>query len=162
MSLQKLCAGLLSAVVLASFSGAANAQTNVSNASGYNSSNAHGYTTGANRIGVGRYSEAIVSRATQLNQALATAQQQLVDAEYRTTSKYNEITRYARQAGSGKGAGAGGADCPPSAAALAELERAKSALAQANAEAASFMQTVSPTTENITKVSERTACNGCW
>jgi hypothetical protein len=162
MSLQKLCAGLLSASVLVSFGSAANAQINVSNASGYNSSNSHGYTSGANRTGTGRYSEAIVSRATQLNQALATAQQNLVDAEYRTTSKYNEITRYARQAGAGKGDGAGGANCPPSAAALAELERAKAALAQANADAASFMQTVSPTSENITKTSSCVNCTSGW
>jgi hypothetical protein len=162
MSLQKFCAGLLSVIAVASFSGAANAQTtNVSNASGYNSSNSHGYTSGANRGGVGRYSESIVSRATQLNQSLATAQQAVVDAEYRTSSKYNEVTRYARQAGSGKG-GPNGADCPPSPAALAELERAKAALATANAEAASFMQTVSPTTENITKTSSCVNCTSGW
>jgi hypothetical protein len=160
MFLQKLCAGLLSAIALTSLSTVATAQTIQSNSSGYNSSNAHGYTSGANRGGIGRYSESITSRATQLNQSLAAAQQAVVDAEYRASSKYNQITRYARGAGSGKGPD--GVNCPPSAAALAELERAKAALAQANAEATSFLQTVKPGAENIQKTSECVNCTSGW
>jgi hypothetical protein len=156
MSLNKLYSGLLSLLAIATFSGSAQAQI-FSNASGYNSSNSHGYTSGANRGGVGRYSESIISRATQLNQSLTAAQQALVDAEYRASSKYNQIQRYSRQPGSGQ------TDCPPTAAALAELERAKANLAQATAEANSFVQSVqNPNSEQIAKTSSCVNCTSGW
>jgi hypothetical protein len=156
MSLHKLCGGLLGLLAIATFSGSAQAQI-FSNSSGYNSSNSHGYTSGANRGGVGRYSESIISRATQLNQSLTAAQQALVDAEYRASSKYNQIQRYSRQPGSGQ------TDCPPTAAALAELERAKANLAQATAEANSFVQSVqNPNSEQIAKTSSCVNCTSGW
>jgi hypothetical protein len=144
-------------LALATFSGSAQAQAIFSNASGYNSSNAQGYNTNAYRGGVGRYSESIVARATQLNQSLTAAQQAVVDAEYRASSKYNQIQRYARQPGSGP------ADCRPSAQALAELERAKANLAQATAEANSFVQSVqNPNSEQIVKTTSCTNCGSGW
>jgi hypothetical protein len=156
MSLHKLYGGLLGLLAIATFSGSAQAQI-FSNSSGYNASNSHGYTSGANRGGVGRYSESIISRATQLNQSLTAAQQALVDAEYRASSKYNQIQRYARQPGSGQ------TDCPPTAAALAELERAKANLAQATAEANSFVQSVqNPNSEQIAKTSSCVNCTSGW
>jgi hypothetical protein len=156
MSFNKLCAGLLGLLAMATFTGSAQAQI-FSNSSGYNSSNAHGYTSGANRGGVGRFADPIIARATQLNQSLTAAEQAVVDAEYRASSDYNKITRYARQAGTGQ------ADCPPTAEALAELERARANLAQVTAEANSFMQTVqNPTGDQITKTSSCVNCTSGW
>jgi hypothetical protein len=164
MFLKKLCGGLIGLLALSTFSDGAHAQANFSNASGYNASNAHGYTTSANRGGIGKYSDSIIARATQLNQNLTSAQQALVDAEYRASSKYNQIQRYSRQPGSGKdGASATDPNCAPSAAALAELERARANLAQATSEASSFMQTVqNPSSEQITKVVSCVNCGSGW
>ncbi len=157
MFLKKLCGGLVGLLALTTFNSSAQAQI-FSNSSGYNTSQAHGYTTSAARGGVGKYSDSIIARATQLNQSLTTAQQALVDAEYRASSKYNQIQRYGRQPGSGTDP-----NCPPSAEALAELERAKANLAQATSEASSFMQTVqNPGSEQITKVSSCVNCGSGW
>jgi phosphoglycolate phosphatase-like HAD superfamily hydrolase len=157
MSLNKLFGGLVGLLALVTFNSSAQAQI-FSNASGYNTSQSHGYTTSAARGGVGKYSDSIIARATQLNQSLTSAQQALVDAEYRTSSKYNQIQRYSRGAG-----GEADPNCPPSAAALAELERAKANLAQATSEASSFMQTVqNPGSEQITKVSSCVNCGSGW
>jgi phosphoglycolate phosphatase-like HAD superfamily hydrolase len=163
MFLKKLCGGLVGLLALTAFSSSAQAQI-FSNASGYNASNAHGYTTSASRGGVGKFSDSIIARATQLNQNLTAAQQALVDAEYRASSKYNQIQRYSRQPGSGKdGASATDPNCPPSAEALAELERAKANLAQATSEASSFMQTVqNPGAEQINKISSCVNCGSGW
>jgi phosphoglycolate phosphatase-like HAD superfamily hydrolase len=162
MFLKKLCGGLVGLLALSTFSTVANAQVIFSNASGYNASNAHGYTTSASRGGVGKYSDSIIARATQLNQNLTAAQQAFVDAEYRASSKYNQIQRYSRQPGSGKD-GATDPNCPPSAEALAELERAKANLALATSEASSFMQTVqNPSSEQITKVTSCVNCGSGW
>jgi hypothetical protein len=161
MFLKKLCGGLVGLLALTAFNSSAQAQI-FSNASGYNASNAHGYTTSANRGGIGKYSDSIIARATQLNQNLTAAHQALVDAEYRASSKYNQIQRYSRQANGGKD-GATDPNCPPSAAALAELERAKANLAQATAEASSFMQTVqNPNSEQINKISSCVNCGSGW
>jgi hypothetical protein len=157
MFFKKLCGGLVGLLTLATFNSSAQAQI-FSNASGYNASNAHGYTTNATRGGVGKYSDSIIARATQLNQTLTSAQQALVDAEYRASSKYNHVQRYSRQASS-----ATDPNCAPSAAALAELDRARANLAQATSEASSFMQTVqNPTSEQITKVSSCVNCGSGW
>ena len=157
MFLRKLCGGLLGLLALSASSNSAYAQVIFSNASGYNTSQAHGYTTSANRGGVGKFSDSIIARATQLNQNLTAAQQALVDAEYRASSKYNQIQRYSRQPGSGQ------TDCPPTAAALAELERAKANLAQATAEANSFVQSVqNPNSEQIVKTSSCVNCTSGW
>jgi hypothetical protein len=162
MFLKKLCGGLVGLLALTAFNGSAQAQI-FSNASGYNASNAHGYTTSATRGGVGKYSQSIIARATQLNQTLTSAQQALVDAEYRASSKYNQIQRYSRQANGGKDGSATDPNCPPSAAALAELERAKANLAQATSEASSFMQTVqNPGSEQIEKISSCVNCGSGW
>ncbi len=157
MFLKKLCGGLVGLLALTAFNGSAQAQI-FSNSSGYNASNAHGYTTSANRGGIAKYSDSIIARATQLNQTLTAAQQALVDAEYRASSKYNQIQRYSRQAN-----GATDPNCPPSAEALAELERAKANLATATAEASSFMQTVqNPGSEQLTKVTSCVNCGSGW
>jgi phosphoglycolate phosphatase-like HAD superfamily hydrolase len=164
MFLRKLCGGLAGLLALSTFSSGAYAQANFSNASGFQTSGAHGYTTSATRGGVGKFSDSIIARATQLNQTLTAAQQALVDAEYRASSKYNQIQRYSRQPGSGKdGASATDPNCPPSAEALAELERAKANLAQATSEASSFMQTVqNPGAEQINKISSCVNCGSGW
>ncbi len=162
MFLQKLCGGLVGLLALTTFNSGAQAQI-FSNSSGYNTSQAHGFTTSANRGGVGRYSDSIIARATQLNQSLTTAQQALVDAEYRASSKYNQIQRYSRQPGSGKDGSATDPNCAPSAAALAELERARANLALATSEASSFMQTVqNPGAEQINKISSCVNCGSGW
>jgi hypothetical protein len=164
MFLKKLCGGLIGLLALSTFNNSAHAQVNFSNASGYNASNAHGYTTSANRGGIGKYSDSIIARATQLNQNLTSAQQALVDAEYRASSKYNQIQRYSRQPGNGKdGGSATDPNCAPSAAALAELERARANLALATSEASSFMQTVqNPGVEQINKISSCVNCGSGW
>jgi hypothetical protein len=164
MFLKKLCGGLIGLLALSTFNNSAHAQVNFSNASGYNASNAHGYTTSANRGGIGKYSDSIIARATQLNQNLTSAQQALVDAEYRASSKYNQIQRYSRQPGNGKDSGsATDPNCAPSAAALAELERARANLALATSEASSFMQTVqNPGAEQINKISSCVNCGSGW
>jgi hypothetical protein len=88
MSLKKICTGLLGLFAVAAMGSAANAQVppaaapSFSNSTGYNSSNSHGYTGNAYTGGVGRFSESVVSQASQLNQSLAAAQQAVVDAEY--------------------------------------------------------------------------------
>jgi TolA-binding protein len=157
MFFKKLCGGLVGLLALATFNSSAQAQI-FSNSSGYNASNAHGSTTSATRGGVGKYSDSIIARATQLNQTLTSAQQALVDAEYRASSKYNQIQRFSRQANS-----AADPNCAPSAAALAELDRARANLAQATSEASSFMQTVqNPSSEQITKVSSCVNCGSGW
>jgi phosphoglycolate phosphatase-like HAD superfamily hydrolase len=163
MFLKKLCGGLVGLLALTAFNGSAQAQI-FSNASGYQTAGSHGYTTSATRGGVGKYSQSIIARATQLNQTLTSAQQALVDAEYRASSKYNQIQRYSRQANGGKdGASATDPNCPPSAEALAELERAKANLAQATSEASSFMQTVqNPGSEQIEKISSCVNCGSGW
>jgi hypothetical protein len=163
MFLNKLCGGLVGLLALTAFNGSAQAQI-FSNASGFQTSGAQGYTTSATRGGVGKLSDSIIARATQLNQNLTAAQQALVDAEYRASSKYNQIQRYSRQANGGKdGGSATDPNCPPSAAALAELERAKANLATATSEASSFMQTVqNPGSEQITKVSSCVNCGSGW
>lgn len=148
----KVCSGLLGAVVVVAAGTAAQAQI-FSNSSGYNNANAHGLGCCASKTGVGRYSEAVVSRAAQLNQALTAAQQAVVDAEYRTSSKYNSIQRYGRRPAPDE-------NCPPSAAALADLERARAALAQAQAESNSFLQSVkNPSTEQIQQTNA--LCSTC-
>jgi phosphoglycolate phosphatase-like HAD superfamily hydrolase len=163
MFLKKLCGGLVGLLALTAFNGSAQAQI-FSNSSGYNTSQAHGYTTSAVRGGVGKFSDSIIARATQLNQSLTQAQQALVDAEFRASSKYNQIQRYSRQANANKdGASAIDPNCPPSAEALAELERARANLAQLTSEASSFMQTVqNPGAEQINKISSCVNCGSGW
>jgi hypothetical protein len=127
-----------------------------SNSTGANSSTSQGYRSTPNKTGIGRYNDSITSRATQLNQSLTAAQQALIDAEYRASSKYNSITRYGRTAVPDQ-------VCLPSATALADVERAKANLAQAQAEANSFLASVqSPTAGQIQKVSECTSCSKGW
>lgn len=162
MFLKKLCGGLVGLLALTAFNSSSAQAQIFSNASGYNVSSPHGYTTSAARGGVGKYSDSIIARATQLNQNLTAAQQALVDAEYRASSKYNQIQRYSRQPSGGKESGTD-PNCPPSAEALAELERAKANLAQATAEASSFMQTVqNPGAEQINKITSCVNCGSGW
>jgi hypothetical protein len=162
MSFKKIYTGLFSLLAVTSFSTAAQAQI-FSNSSGYNSSNPHGYVSGANNTSLGRYSESVVSQATSLNQSLAAAQQAVIDAEYRASGKNNVITRYTRQPGVSK-AGPNGENCPPDPNAVAELERARANLAQANAAASSFLQSVSnPSAELVQKSGEGCiTCNKGW
>jgi hypothetical protein len=162
MSLRKIYTGLLSLLAVASLGTAAQAQI-FSNSSGFNSSNPHGFVSGANNTSLGRYSEAVVGQATTLNQSLAAAQQAVVDAEYRASGKNNVITRYTRQAGTSK-AGPNGEGCAPDPNAVAELERARANLAQANSAASSFLQSVStPTSELVQKTGEGCiTCNKGW
>jgi hypothetical protein len=123
---------------------------------GANTATPQGYFSTPYKGGVARYSESIVSRATQLNQSLTAAQQALVDAEYRTTSKYNAITRYGRTNVPAK-------DCAPTAQALADVETAKLALSQAQSEANSFLESVkNPASEQVQKVSECVNCSKGW
>jgi hypothetical protein len=163
MSFRKISSGLFSLVAIASFTTAAQAQVIFSNSSGYNSSNAQGYVSGANNTSLGRYSEAVVSQANSLNQSLAAAQQAVVDAEYRASGKNNVITRYTRQPDAGK-AGPNGENCPPDPNAVAELEAARANLAKANAEANAFLQSVnSPSAELVQKTGEGCiTCNKGW
>ncbi len=137
-------------------SGGGGSRPNFSNSSGANSSTSQGYRSTPNKTGVGRYNESITSRATQLNQSLTAAEQALVDAEYRASSKYNSIPRYGRTAIPDQ-------VCLPSATALADVETAKANLAQAQSEANSFLASVSsPNSEQIQKVSECTSCSKGW
>jgi hypothetical protein len=123
---------------------------------GANTATPQGYFSYPYKGGVARYSESIVSRATQLNQSLTAAQQALVDAEYRTTSKYNAITRYGRTDVPAK-------DCAPTAQALADVESAKLALSQAQSEANSFLESVkNPASEQVQKISECVNCSKGW
>jgi hypothetical protein len=155
MSLQKTYAGLLSLLAVASFGTAAQAQV-FSNSSGYNASNAQGYHSGAMKTSTGRYSENVVSQAASLNQALAAAQQSLVDAEAR--AKDTTIDAYTRQVSNESAE-----NCPQDPAALAELERARTNLAQANQAASSFLQSVSsPTAELVQKTGECINCTKGW
>jgi hypothetical protein len=155
MSLQKTYAGLLSLLAVASFGTAAQAQI-FSNSSGFNSSNAQGYHSGAMKTSTGRYSENVVSQAASLNQALAAAQQSLVDAEAR--AKDTTIDAYTRQVSNESAE-----NCPQDPAALAELERARTNLAQANQAASSFLQSVSsPTAELVQKTGECINCTKGW
>ncbi len=183
MSWRKLYSGLLSVIVVAAAGAVAQAggnghhgsggyhggghgvstapstttsSSNFSNSTGANSSTSQGYRSTPNKTGIGRYNDSITSRATQLNQSLTAAQQALVDAEYRASSKYNSIPRYGRTAVPDQ-------VCLPSATALADVERAKANLAQAQSEANSFLASVqSPTSEQIQKVSECTNCSKGW
>jgi hypothetical protein len=162
MSWSKISTGLFGVMVVLAASGAALAggghhpSPNFSNSSGANSSTSQGYRSTPNKTGVGRYNESITSRATQLNQSLTAAEQALVDAEYRASSKYNSITRYGRTATPDQ-------VCLPSATALADVETAKANLAQAQSEANSFLASVgSPNAEQIQKVSECTNCSKGW
>lgn len=157
MSLQKLGSGLLSLLAVAAIGTGVQAQTIQSNSSGYNSSNSHGYTGNAYTGGVGRFSESVVSQASQLNQSLAAAQQAVVDAEYRASGKNNIITRYTRQPGTSV------ENCPPDASAVAELERARANLAQANAAASSFLQSVrNPNGDLVQRTESCTTCGKGW
>jgi hypothetical protein len=159
MSLQKTYVGLLSLLAVASFGTAAQAQI-FSNSSGYNASNAQGYHSGAMKTSTGKYSENVVSQAAALNQALASAQQAVVDAEAR--AKDTTIDAYTRQAADAK-TGANGENCPQDPAAVAELEKARTNLAQANTAASSFLQSVSsPTAELVQKTGECINCTKGW
>jgi 3-mercaptopyruvate sulfurtransferase SseA len=173
MSWSKISTGLFGVIVLLAASSAALAggghhptmsptsggggsRPNFSNSSGANSSTSQGYRSTPNKTGVGRYNESITSRATQLNQSLTAAEQALVDAEYRASSRYNSIPRYGRTAIPDQ-------VCLPSATALADVETAKANLAQAQSEANSFLASVSsPNSEQIQKVSECTSCSKGW
>lgn len=161
MSLHKFVAALLSCGAILTAGGAAQAQI-FSNSSGYNSSNTHAYPSGAQRTSSGRYSESVLGQAAQLNQSLAAAQQAVVDAEYRASGKNNVITRYTRQPNTGKDAS--GENCPPDPNALAELEQARANLAQANAAASSFLQSVrNPTGDQVVNAAAGTAgCLTCY
>lgn len=155
MSLQKTYVGLLSLLAVASFGTAAQAQI-FSNSSGYNASNAQGYHSGAIKTSTGKYSENVVSQAASLNQALASAQQAFVDAEAR--AKDTTIDAYTRQVSN-----ASAENCPQDPAALAELEKARTNLAQANQAASSFLQSVSsPTAELVQKTGECINCTKGW
>jgi hypothetical protein len=161
MSLKKICTGLLGLFAVTAMGSAANAQIppaaapSFSNSTGYNSSNSHGYTGNAYTGGVGRFSESVVSQASQLNQSLAAAQQAVVDAEYRASGKSNIITRYTRQGAQSV------QSCPPDPNAVAELERARANLAQASAAASSFMQTVRNPNSDLVQRVEGSACTTC-
>jgi hypothetical protein len=160
MSLQKTYVGLLSLLAVASFGTAAQAQI-FSNSSGYNASNAQGIHSGAMKTSTGKYSENVVSQAASLNQALAAAQQAVVDAEAR--AKDTTIDAYTRQPTDTKAAGANGENCPQDPAAVAELEKARTNLAQANQAASSFLQSVSsPTAELVQKTGECINCTKGW
>jgi hypothetical protein len=129
---------------------------NQSNSSGYNNSNAHGTGCCAAKTGSARYSNAVIDRANQLNQALTAAQQAFVDAEYRTSSEYNSIQRYGRRPAPNE-------VCPPTAAALADLERARAALAQAQAESSSFLASLNnPTPDQLQQTSLCATCGKGW
>jgi hypothetical protein len=155
MSLQKTYAGLLSLLAVASFGTAAQAQI-FSNSSGFNASNAQGYHSGAMKTSTGKYSESVVGQAASLNKALADAQQAFVDAEAR--AKDTTIDAYTRQVSN-----ASAENCPQDPAALAELEKARTNLAQANQAASSFLQSVSsPTAELVQKTGECINCTKGW